>query len=357
MERAFWKGKRVLLTGHTGFKGSWLALWLQDAGAEVLGYSLAPPTEPSLFLLADLAAGMKHVLGDVRDREHLLRVFQTFQPEVVFHLAAQALVRESYRRPVETFETNLMGSVHLLEAIRATAGVKAAVVVTTDKCYENQEWVWGYREDDRLGGHDPYSASKACAELATACFTRSFFPTESHGEHGVALATARAGNVIGGGDWAPDRIVPDLLRARSAATPLRLRNPAAVRPWQHVLEPLDGYLTLASRLYRDGPSFSGAWNFGPDDRDCRPVAEVVGTLARLLGVGLPWEQEPTAQPHETQALRLDCAKARRLLGWRPRLDLDTALAWVAQWFGDWNRGANVRAISLRDIARFEELAA
>jgi CDP-glucose 4,6-dehydratase len=355
MDRPFWRGKRVLVTGHTGFKGSWLSLWLQEARAELLGYALPPPTEPSLFQLADVAGAMKHVAGDVRDREHLARVFADFRPEVVFHLAAQPLVRESYAQPAETFAANVQGTVHLLEAIRTTPGVKAAVIVTTDKVYQSKEWVWGYREEDRLGGHDPYSASKACAELVTASYAASFFPSEGHARHGVALATARAGNVIGGGDWARDRIVPDVVRAYVSGDKLKVRNPTAVRPWQHVLEPLDGYLTLAQKLHREGPRYGGAWNFGPEDRDSRSVEEVITALSRHLDSRVAWAKEQQPQPHETHALRLDCSRARLVLGWRPRLDLDAALQWVAEWFKDWDRGTNVRAISIRDIARFEDM--
>jgi CDP-glucose 4,6-dehydratase len=354
MERDFWRGKRVLLTGHTGFKGSWLSLWLQKAGAELLGYAL-PPATPSLFALADLGTGMRSLHADIRDREQLGRAFGEWKPEIVFHLAAQALVRESYRQPVDTFETNVMGTVQVLEAVRLTPGVKAVLIITSDKCYENREWVWGYRESDPMGGRDPYSASKGCAELVVSSYQRSFFSLETHAQHGVAVASARAGNVIGGGDWAADRLIPDAIRAFLEGKPLTVRNPQSVRPWQHVLEPLDGYLTLAERLYRQGPAFAGAWNFGPESRDSRPVAEVVGSLARLWGDRVSWEQERTAQPHEAGSLRLDCSKAQAQLGWTPRLPLESALEWVVRWWKDWQRGANVRAISTRDIDQYEAL--
>jgi CDP-glucose 4,6-dehydratase len=354
MERNFWRGKRVLLTGHTGFEGGWLTLWLQNAGAELLGYSL-PPGTPSLFALADLGPGMRSITGDVRDREHLGRVFDEFEPEVVFHLAAQALVRQSHQQPAETFDVNVMGTVQVLEAIRCTPGVKAAVIITSDRCYENREWVWGYRENDPMGGHDPYSASKGCSELVVSSYQRCFFASGGASQHGVSVASARAGNLIGGGDWAPDRLVPDAMRAFVEGKTLLLRSPLSVRPWQHVLEPLHGYMTLAQRLYQEGTAHVGGWNFGPSSGDSRRVVEVVGALAALWGDKVSWETESAAQPHEADALRLDCSKAHARLGWTPRLPVDSALKWVVRWFKDWQRGANVRAISIRDIEQYEAL--
>jgi CDP-glucose 4,6-dehydratase len=355
MEPTFWRGRRVLLTGHTGFKGAWLSLWLQRLGAEVTGFALPPPTTPSLFELARVASGMASVTGDVRDLDAVVNVAARVRPEVVIHMAAQALVRESYARPVETYAINVMGTVHVLEAVRLAGSVRAVLVVTSDKCYENREWVWGYREDEPMGGHDPYSSSKGCAELVTAAYRRSFFAPEAHAQHGVAVASARAGNVIGGGDWAADRLVPDAIRAFAAGRKVRLRNPRATRPWQHVLEPLDGYLTLCERLYADGPRFAGGWNFGPRDEDARPVAAVIEALAGHWGRGAGWEPEGEPQPHEAHSLRLDCSRARAALGWRARLELDTALRWVAEWYDAQHRGEDARTLVLRDLARYEAL--
>ena len=328
MNPAFWKNRRVFLTGHTGFKGSWLSLWLQMLEAEVTGFALAPPTEPSLFVSADVASGVNSILGDILDYDHLRRTAADAQPEIVFHLAAQPLVRESYRTPVETFATNVMGTVHLLESLRDLESVRAIVVVTTDKCYENREWAWGYRENEPLGGHDPYSASKGCAELATAAYRRSFFATS---ETPVGIATARAGNVIGGGDFAADRIVPDAIRAFSQGKTLEVRNPSAIRPWQHVLDPLAGYLLLAESLHADAGKWSGAWNFGPDDSSIVTVGQVADELC-LLWPGAAWSNvaQPNA-PHEAHFLKLDCSKARQQLNWKPQLDLGAALRLTADW--------------------------
>jgi CDP-glucose 4,6-dehydratase len=356
MERAFWRGRRVLITGHTGFKGSWLSLWLQGAGAELLGYALPPPTDPSLFELARVGGGCKSVTGDVLDRELLARTVRDFRPEVVFHLAAQPLVRDSYAHPVETFAVNVLGTVHLLDAARRAPEVRAVVVVTSDKCYENRDSLWGYREDDPLGGHDPYSASKGCAELVTASYRRAFFQPAAAGGTGAVVASVRAGNVIGGGDWARDRLLPDAVRAWAGGRPLRLRNPRAVRPWQHVIEPLAGYLQLAQRLVGpDGARFEGAWNFGPGEGDARPVAEVIDRVAQLWGPPAAWEADVGAQPHEAHALRLDCSKARLLLGWRPRLPLDTALSWVVDWYKEREQGENPRTMCERQLARYEAI--
>lgn len=329
MNAAFWKGRRVLVTGHTGFKGSWLSLWLQSLGAEVTGYALAPPTTPSLFEAAEVGRGMKSIQGDVLDRQLLARSLNEAQPEVVFHLAAQSLVRESYRAPVETFGVNVMGTAHLLEAARQTPAVAAVVVVTSDKCYENREWVWGYRENEPLGGHDPYSASKGCAELVAAAYRRSFFQPSARP---VGLATARAGNVIGGGDWAADRIVPDAVRAFAQGQVLQVRNPAAVRPWQHVLEPLSGYLLLAELLHLDPARWSGAWNFGPEEASAVPVARLVDELCAQWP-GAAWHSvESSDAPHEAHYLKLDCSKARQELGWQPRLSLVESISMTSAWY-------------------------
>jgi len=346
----FWRGKRVLITGHTGFKGGWLALWLKALGAQVSGFALAPDTDPSFFESAGLrGAGIDHRLGDVRNLAELRAAMKAIRPDVVFHLAAQSLVRRSYAEPVETYATNVMGTVNLLEAVRQERSARAVVVVTSDKCYENRERDEGYRESEALGGRDPYSSSKGCAELVTAAYRASYF------EQGVAVASARAGNVIGGGDWAPDRLIPDVCRAAKAKRPVRIRNPRAVRPWQHVLEPLCGYLRLAERLCTDGACFAQAWNFGPADRDARPVAEVLDRVAALWGDGLRWEPDPGDHPHESGLLRVDSSKARGELGWRPRLDLDQALKWTVDWYKADLRGAHMGEFTAAQIAGYRRL--
>ena len=355
LNTTFWKGRRVLLTGHTGFKGSWLSLWLQSMGAHVLGYALAPPTRPSLFEVAEVGKGMTSILGDIRDLPGLQAVFLEHRPEIVIHMAAQALVRYSYQNPVETYSTNVMGTVHLLEAVRNTPGVKAVVNVTTDKCYENREWVWGYRENEPMGGYDPYSNSKGCAELVSAAYRSSFFNANDHAQHGVALATVRAGNVIGGGDWAQDRLIPDILAAFEQGKPAMVRNPHAIRPWQHVLEPLRGYLTLAERLYQQGPAFAEAWNFGPNDEDARPVGWIVGQMAALWGSDAQWQVGAGAHPHEAAYLKLDIAKARSRLGWQPLLRLDDALKLIIDWSRQRLSGADTRELTLAQIRTYQTL--
>lgn len=351
-----WKGRRVFLTGHTGFKGSWLALWLQELGAEVLGYSLEPPSQPSLFEVGQVDTGMRSVLADVRDLPALKARMAEFRPEVVIHLAAQSLVHASYENPVETYATNVMGTVNLLDAVRVSSTVRAVLVVTSDKCYENNEWVWGYRESDPMGGYDPYSNSKGCAELVTSAYRRSFFHPDQYGKHGVAVASGRAGNVIGGGDWARDRLIPDLMRAITANKTLQIRRPAAVRPWQHVLDPLSGYLCLTEHLLQpDGNDFASGWNFGPDDDAAIPVSEVV----RKFSAG--WENARCEiitgdHPHEAQFLKLDCSKARAKLRWRGRLDVDTAIAWTSEWHkAMMSGGTNMREFSLNQIKRFSAI--
>ena len=353
MNRAFWHGRRVLVTGHTGFKGGWLALWLQGSGAKVSGFALPQPTNPSLFEVARVAEGMDSRFANLRDAQQVLAAVRAADPEIVFHLAAQPLVRQSYADPVETYATNVMGTVHLLEAVRGLSGVRAVVIVTSDKCYENREWVWGYRENEPMGGFDPYSSSKACVELVTAAYRNSFFPVARHAEHGVAIATARAGNVIGGGDWAADRLVPDCLRAVEAGTPVRLRSPDAVRPWQHVLDPLAGYLALAERLHVEGPAFAEAWNFGPADDDARPVRWVVEQLVSGWGGGASWDFDPAPQPHEANYLKLDCSKTRSRLGWHPRWPLSGALEKTCAWHKAFSIGANMREFTLAQIREYE----
>lgn len=355
LNREFWEGKRVLLTGHTGFKGSWLALWLRELDAEVTGFALDPSTEPSLFELARVGQDINDVRGDLRDLGALLEVVAETQPEIVLHLAAQPLVREAYRDPLGTYSSNVIGTLNLLEAIRQTGGVRAVVLVTTDKVYANQEWPWPYRENEALGGHDPYSSSKACCELLAQSYTASFFPPASHAEHGLALATARAGNVLGGGDFAAERLIPDVLKAWSAGEPVTLRYPQAVRPWQHALEPLAGYLLLAHRLFTKGPEFSGAWNFGPGEADMCSVGEVVGRLARQWP-DAPGVQVEPSELHEAGLLRLDSARARQLLGWRTRWSLRECLEHTLEWHLAWKRGDDLRAVTLDQLNLYAELS-
>ena len=350
----FWKGKKVFVTGHTGFKGGWLSLWLQRMGAEVMGYALRPPTTPSLFEVARLADDISSVMGDVRDFDTLRRTMTEFQPDVVFHLAAQPLVRYSYENPLETISTNVLGTAHVLEAVRHTPSVRVAVSITSDKCYENKEWHWGYREVDALGGYEPYSASKASAELVIATYRNSFFPPERHQAHGVALASTRAGNVIGGGDWARDRLVPDIMRAVMGGQAVHIRNPQATRPWQHVLEPLNGYLLLAEQMW-SRPQLAEAWNFGPNDADVKPVAWIVDYVTQSWGNGASWQLDGAEQPHENTFLKLDCSKAKKHLGWYPKLDLATALDWIVAWFQAYECQEDMRAVSAQQIERFEKL--
>lgn len=353
MNPAFWKNKKVLLTGHTGFKGSWMALWLQDMQAEVLGYALAPPTSPSLFEEADVGKGMTSIIGDIRDLDKLLSVFAEYQPEIVLHMAAQPLVRYSYQNPVETYSTNVMGTVNLLEAVRKTAGIKAVVNITTDKCYENREWAWGYRENEPMGGHDPYSNSKGCSELVTAAYRSSYFPPETYQHHGVAIATARAGNVIGGGDWAEDRLIPDIMRAISNGESVNIRNPLAIRPWQHVLEPLSGYLILAEKLYTEGAIYSEGWNFGPNDEDAKPVQWIVERLTNVWGEGASWTLDDGNHPHEAHYLKLDCSKAKTRLNWQPKWHLDKTLSQIVAWQKQYQQGADIKAVTLAQISDYQ----
>jgi CDP-glucose 4,6-dehydratase len=355
INREFWSGKRVLVTGHTGFKGSWLALWLHALGARVAGYALEPPTEPSLWAQLGLAPRMRDERADVRDPAHLARAFADFHPEIVFHLAAQSLVRASYADPVTTYATNVLGTVHVLEAARHTVGLRAVINVTSDKCYENREWDRGYVESDAMGGRDPYSSSKGCAELVTSAYRSSFFAEGAAGRRGVALASARAGNVIGGGDWAKDRLIPDLIRAAIDGRKAHIRNPNATRPWQHVLDPLHGYVMLAERLWRE-PELASGWNFGPDERDAMPVGALADQVMSRWGAGATWQPDPGPHPHEARYLKLDCSKARERLGWRPRLALPVALDWTVEWYRAHAAKGDVRALCEEQIRRFEELA-
>lgn len=351
MTPEFWRNKRVLLTGHTGFKGSWLSLWLQSLGAELVGYSLSPPTDPSLYILAEVGQSMQSICGDIRDLHHLSRVFAAFRPQIVFHLAAQSLVRRSYADPVGTFSTNVLGTAHVLEAVRCATTVQAVVIVTTDKCYENLEQPRAFRETDRLGGFDPYSSSKAAAELVTTAFRQSFFGSAEPGSK-PAVATARAGNVIGGGDWAADRLVPDVMRAAMDGGELLIRNPHAVRPWQHVLDPLYGYLMLAEKLC-DSPRFSQAWNFGPDQADALSVAAILDHICSLWGPGIAWRLDGADHPHEAGQLRLDCTKAKEELGWTPQWNLNLALEATVRWYKAYQSHQDTRWLTQEQIQSFQ----
>jgi CDP-glucose 4,6-dehydratase len=351
----FWSGIDVFITGHTGFKGSWLCLWLKSMGSRVTGYALDPPTSPSLYEAAEVGSEIdRDIRGDIRDLPRLRDAIEEARPNIIFHLAAQPLVQQSYEDPVETYSTNVMGTVHLMEASRDASKLQALVAVSSDKCYENNEWPWGYREIDPMGGHDPYSSSKGCAELAVSAFRRSFFS----GEQPPHLASARAGNVVGGGDWAADRLLPDIVRAFSEGEPVHVRNPHAVRPWQHVLDALSGYLTLAQRLVEEGPRFAGGWNFGPATDSGHSVSWVVSRAKEMWGEGAEWTFDETATPHEAHYLKLDCSKARSLLKWKARLSTEEALAWAVEWYrafygGKYDDSKSVMAFTLDRIERFQ----
>jgi len=344
----FWRGKRVLLTGHTGFKGSWLSLWLQSMGSTLRGIAIEPSTTPALFDVAHVAEGMEHRVVDIRDFAAIKAQMQEFQPEIVIHLAAQPLVLYSYQEPIETYATNVMGTIHVLEASRRAGSVKVLINVTTDKCYENHEWVWGYRENEPMGGYDPYSSSKGCSELVTSAYRCSFFERA-----GIGLASARAGNVIGGGDWSVDRLIPDILRALEADMPLIIRSPRAVRPWQHVLEPLSGYLMLAEALYAERQKYSSAWNFGPDDEDAKPVQWVVEKVTGKWGSNTFSIQSSGKNQHEANCLKLDISKAKSQLGWKPTWNLDQALEKVVAWHKNWLSGSDMRSLCEQQIAAYQ----
>ncbi|MDC0464298.1 CDP-glucose 4,6-dehydratase [Pseudomonadales bacterium] len=352
MNRLFWRNKKVFITGHTGFKGAWLSLWLQDCGAELMGYALSPNTQPNLFDAALVVNGMESVIGDVRDLEKITKTMSNFSPDIVIHMAAQPLVRLSYRNPVDTYSTNVMGTVNLFEAVRKTASVKAVVNVTTDKCYENKEWVWGYREHESMGGHDPYSNSKGCSELVTTAYRSSFFNYLGSAK----IASARAGNVIGGGDWGEDRLIPDIFKAFENKEPVMVRNPSATRPWQHVLEPLSGYLVLAERLFNHGEEFADGWNFGPRESDVKPVRNIIEYLVERWGEGASWVHDESEQPHEAQLLKLDISKAKTLLEWSPKWDLITALDSIIEWQKERLKGSDAKEITLEQIYKFEKLS-
>jgi CDP-glucose 4,6-dehydratase len=350
-----WHDRRVFLTGHTGFKGSWLALWLSKLGAQVRGYALDPCTKPNLFTLASVGTSVEDIRGDIRDYAKLETSIIEFRPEIVFHLAAQPLVRRSYADPVGTYSTNVMGTVHVMEAIRKTPSVRAVVCVTTDKCYQNQEWIWPYRENDPLGGYDPYASSKACAEIVSAAYRSSFFPIEGLSDHHVAVATARAGNVIGGGDWSEDRLIPDLVRGFRARQPVLIRRPHAIRPWQHVLDPLHGYMMLAQELLGQPARFASSYNFGPGDEDVWPVERIATEMVRMWGNGASWIRDAIPGVHEDHVLRLDASKARAQLGWQPRLKIEAAIEWTTAWYRAWNQGDDMADFTGKQILEYEQL--
>jgi CDP-glucose 4,6-dehydratase len=346
---AFWQGKRVFLTGHTGFKGGWLALWLSLLGAKVTGYALSPKTDPNLFSLVNLGRRLQNShLADVNDYTVLREALYRANPQIILHLAAQPLVRRSYTDPLETYETNIIGTANLLQASRSCEDLKVIIVATSDKCYQNKSWYWGYRETDALGGYDPYSSSKACQEIVASAFHQSYFM-----EKGVAIATVRAGNVIGGGDWSEDRLIPDAIRSYCGNSCLTIRNPSAIRPWQHVLEPLSGYLILAERLCSD-PGLAGGWNFGPNDSNVRTVEAVLGLLAQHLPGGLQWRTDTAAQPHEANLLKLDSSKAIALLGWSPIWRLETALKLTFDWYLSQLKAENMEDVCISQISSYSE---
>jgi CDP-glucose 4,6-dehydratase len=344
---AFWRSKRVIITGHTGFKGSWLSIWLQSMGADLCGIALAPPTNPALFVEARVAESMEHKTADVRDFEAINKIFEWFKPQIVLHMAAQPLVRLSYQEPVETYATNIMGTVHVLEASRRAKSIRAIVNVTTDKCYENREWVWGYREFEPMGGYDPYSSSKGCSELISSAYQKSFLDKE-----GIGLATARAGNIIGGGDWAKDRLIPDVIKSLEKKEVVEIRNPNAIRPWQYVLEPLSGYLQLAEELFLNERDVTGAWNFGPNDEDAKSVKWVADHLSAKWGANSISKLQPGNQPHEAHFLKLDISKAKQRLGWEPKWSLDTALDKTIDWQKSWVAHEDMRAKCISQISEY-----
>ncbi|HBE18017.1 MAG TPA: CDP-glucose 4,6-dehydratase [Cyanobacteria bacterium UBA11149] len=355
MDYNFWHGKKVLITGHTGFKGSWLSIWLQSLGAKTIGYALPPPTEPSLFKLANVAEGMVSIVGDVRDLANLKEIMAQHQPEIVFHMAAQPLVHYSYHHPVETYTTNIIGTVNVLEAVRHTPSVRTVVSITSDKCYQNKEWVWGYRENETLGGKDPYSSSKACAEIVISAYRDSYFSPPDYHRHQVALASVRAGNVIGGGDWAANRLIPDIIQSFTIGQSVLIRNPHATRPWQHVLQPLSGYLSVAEYLWKYGVKYAEAWNFGPNEDDAKPVAWIVEELTKLWGNGASWELDKGQHPHEDTYLKLDCSKAKSQLGWQPTLSLVETLEWIVEFYQGYLNKENIRELVEDQIKRYQRL--
>jgi CDP-glucose 4,6-dehydratase len=350
VDASFWKGKKVYLTGHTGFKGSWLSLWLQNMGALVKGFSLDVNANPALFTEANVAAGMESQIGDIRNLDQLIGSMVSFNPDILIHMAAQPLVRLSYQEPVDTYTTNVIGTVNVLEAARKCSALRAIVSVTTDKCYENKEWEWGYRESEPMGGYDPYSSSKGCAELVTSAYRRSFFSSDDT----ASLASARAGNVIGGGDWAEDRLIPDILRAFEKSEPVVIRNPLSTRPWQHVLEPLSGYLVLAQELFLNGDDFAEGWNFGPKDEDCKPVSWILDKMVKYWGNNASWSLDNNNNPHEAGFLKLDCSKASNRLKWNPKWNLELTLKSIVDWHQFYTNGGDVKKQCLKEIHTYSK---
>lgn len=353
MDLNFWKNKRVLITGHTGFKGSWLSVWLQKLGAEVTGYAHQPEGNPNMFSVAKIENGMNSIIADVQDLNSLISCIKNSRPEIIIHMAAQSLVKTSYDEPVETYATNVMGTVNVLEAVRCSQGVKAVVIVTSDKCYHNHGSVRGYQEDDPMGGYDPYSSSKGCAELVTSAYRNSYFNVQDYSQHGVAIASVRAGNVIGGGDWSENRLIPDMIKGFMKNEPVMIRNPDATRPWQHVLEPLEGYLALSEKLYIEGEKYAEGWNFGPEKEDTKPVSWLADSLTKHWGGGVSWKQDASYHPHEAHCLMLDSSKAREQLKWLPRLPLDTALKWTVEWYKTYIDNKNIREYTEHQISRYQ----
>jgi len=356
MNLSFWKGKKVLLTGHTGFKGSWLSLWLQKLGVNLIGYSLEPPSQPSLFELARVQTAMLSLKGDIRVLSNLIETIKTYKPEIVIHMAAQSLVRKSYENPLETYSTNVMGTINVLEAVRQVGGVKVLLNITSDKCYDNRESIWGYREDDPMGGYDPYSSSKACAELISAAYCHSFFHSKSYDSHGTAIASARAGNVIGGGDWGENRLIPDIIKSFLNNEIAIIRYPDSIRPWQFVLEPLNGYLMLIEKLWDKGFEFNGGWNFGPDNDIHMPVSWIADSLTNLWGNGAGWIKDTKNNHyHEAYVLKLDCTKAKNKLGWFPKMPINKTLELIVDWYLSYSLGKDMHNISLSEIEKYEEM--
>lgn len=353
IDKMFWKNRRVFVTGHTGFKGSWLCLWLHSLGAIITGYALKPPTHPSLYELGKINGQVKSILADIRDGVFLKKGMHEAHPEIVIHMAAQSLVRNSYDDPVETYSTNVMGTVNLFEAVRKCTGIKAVINVTTDKCYENREWFWGYRENEPMGGYDPYSNSKACSELITFSYRNSFFNPKDYDVHGVGIASARAGNVIGGGDWAADRLIPDCVRSILKGEEIVIRNPQAIRPWQHVLEPLSGYLMLAQKLYHEGPRYAGAWNFGPNDQDAKTVEWIVKRICDRWGQNVSYRIDKRRHLHEAHYLKLDSSKARSELHWCPKWNLDKVIDKIMEWVRAFHDGKDLRKVCQKQIKEYE----
>jgi CDP-glucose 4,6-dehydratase len=349
VEQTFWINKRVFLTGNTGFKGSWLSIWLQSMGAIVKGYSLSAPTNPSLFEVAKISKHIETDFGDIRDLKELKKSMQSFSPDILIHMAAQPLVKFSYENPIDTYSTNVMGTANVLEAARYCSNLKSIVSVTTDKCYENKEWIWGYREDEPMGGYDPYSSSKGCAELVTSAYRRSFFNSSDS----ASIASARAGNVIGGGDWASNRLIPDILRSFEKSEPVIIRNPLSTRPWQHVLEPLSGYLVLAQNLYEFGADYAEPFNFGPKDEDCCTVKYILEQMTTLWGPGASWKLDSNQNPHEAQFLKLDCSKANFKLNWYPRWNVSIALKQIVDWHLNWKSGYDMYEKCLNEISNYQ----